>query len=60
MNAITAIWTNGQIVPSEPVDWPEGTRLVVRLIESSGEKVGLAEIEAVRKQMKEGEKDDAG
>ncbi len=29
MNAIRATWTNGQIVPSEPVDWPEGSELLV-------------------------------
>src|SRR5262245_35201922 len=25
MNAIKATWKNGQIVPAEPVDWPEGS-----------------------------------
>lgn len=29
MNAIKATWTNGQILPSEPVVWPEGTELVI-------------------------------
>jgi hypothetical protein len=29
MKAIHAIWTNGRIVPTQPVDWPEGTALVV-------------------------------
>jgi hypothetical protein len=27
MNAIKATWTNGQILPAEPVDWPEGSEL---------------------------------
>ncbi len=27
MNAIKATWKNGQIVPDEPVNWPEGCRL---------------------------------
>ena len=27
MHAIKAVWKNGQIVPSEPVDWPEGSRI---------------------------------
>jgi hypothetical protein len=29
MHAIKATWTNGQIVPAEPVDWPEGSELIV-------------------------------
>ena len=29
MNAIRATWRNEQIVPDEPVDWPEGCRLRV-------------------------------
>ena|SRR5712692_11894685 len=29
MNAIKATWKKGQIVPDEPVDWPEGCRLRV-------------------------------
>lgn len=32
-NAIPAIWTNGQIIPTQPVDWPEGTALAVEPIE---------------------------
>jgi hypothetical protein len=42
MNAIKAIWTNGQIVPAEPVDWPEGSRL---LVEPAPEAIGLDESE---------------
>lgn len=42
MNAIRAIWMNGQIVPAEPVDWPEGSQLLVELV-SAGEKVGFIE-----------------
>ena len=33
MKAIHAIWKNGQIVPTQPVDWPEGTALAVEPIE---------------------------
>jgi len=44
MNAIKAIWTNGQILPSEPVDWPEGIELVVEPV-SISEKIGLDESE---------------
>ena len=29
MNAIKATWKNGQIIPDETVDWPDGCRLVV-------------------------------
>lgn len=44
MNAITAVWTNGQIVPSGPVDWPEGSRLLVEPLPAS-ERIGLDESE---------------
>jgi hypothetical protein len=33
MKTIHAIWRNGQIVPTQPVDWPEGTALTVEPIE---------------------------
>jgi hypothetical protein len=33
VKAIHAIWKNGQIVPTQPVDWPEGTALAVEPIE---------------------------
>lgn len=37
MNAVTAIWKNGQIVLEGPVDWPEGRRLLVEPVtEASG------------------------
>ncbi|MSR56756.1 MAG: hypothetical protein EXS05_03675 [Planctomycetaceae bacterium] len=29
MNAINATWKNGQIVPDQPVDWPDGCALRV-------------------------------
>src|SRR5438046_286299 len=44
MNAIKATWTNGQILPLEPVDWPEGSHLLVEPLEPS-EKIGLDESE---------------
>jgi hypothetical protein len=43
MNAIKAIWTHGQIVPAVPVDWPEGSELVVEPIVPNGVKMGLTE-----------------
>ena len=42
MNAIKATWINGQILPTEPVDWPEGSELLVEPVASS-EKIGLEE-----------------
>ena len=44
MNAIKATWTNGQIVPAEPVDWPEGSELLVEAV-PTGEKIGMSEDE---------------
>ena len=42
MNAIKATWSNGQILPAEPVDWPEGSELLVEPVPLS-EKIGLTE-----------------
>jgi hypothetical protein len=42
VHAIKATWTNGQIVPAEPVDWPEGSELLVEPWPAS-EKIGLDE-----------------
>lgn len=44
MNAIRATWTNGRIVPAEPVDWPEGSQLLVEPLPSS-ERIGMDESE---------------
>lgn len=44
MNPIKATWIGGQIVPAEPVDWPEGSELVVKPVATAG-KVGLHESE---------------
>jgi hypothetical protein len=35
MKTIIAVWKNGQIVPTQRVDWPEGTALSVEPIEDS-------------------------
>ncbi len=43
MSAIKAVWTNGHIVPAEPVDWPEGSELLVDKVESA--RLGLTEDE---------------
>ena len=45
MNAIKATWKNGQILPREPVDWPEGSELVVEPMTATAEKIGLDEAE---------------
>jgi hypothetical protein len=45
MHAIKATWINGQILPSEPVDWPEGSELLVEPIVPSEAKIGLTEEE---------------
>ena len=29
MESIKAVWTNGQIQPLEPVNWPDGKKLIV-------------------------------
>jgi hypothetical protein len=33
MKTIHAIWKNGQIVPTQPIDWPDGTTLSIEPIE---------------------------
>ena len=45
MNAIKAIWTNGRIVPAEPVNWPEGSELLVEPLMNNREKIGMDEEE---------------
>jgi hypothetical protein len=37
MKPIHAIWQNGRIVPTQPIDWPEGTALVVEPVDSDTE-----------------------
>ncbi len=44
MHAVKATWTNGQIVPLQPVDWPEGSELLVEPLPAC-EKLGLTEEE---------------
>lgn len=44
MHAIRATWTKGRIVPAEPVDWPEGSELLVEPVRSE-EKIGMTEEE---------------
>ncbi|HUY88846.1 MAG TPA: hypothetical protein VMV10_08945 [Pirellulales bacterium] len=44
MHPIKAVWTNGRIVPAEPVDWPEGSELLVEVV-GRKDKIGLTEEE---------------
>ena len=44
MHAIKAIWKDGRILPSEPVDWPEGSELIVEPLVIS-QKLGLDDSE---------------
>ena len=36
MKAVHAVWRNGGIVPTQPVDWPDGTALVVEPVDPPG------------------------
>jgi hypothetical protein len=45
MNAIKATWLNGRILLAEPVDWPEGSELVVEPMTAQTGKIGLDEAE---------------
>src|SRR5262245_4945734 len=42
VKTIGATWKNGQILPDEPVDWPEGCRLTVEPLKNA-ETIGLPE-----------------
>jgi hypothetical protein len=35
LKTIRAVWRDGQILPTQPVDWPEGTALTVEPVEES-------------------------
>ena len=39
MDSIKAVWTNGQIQPLEPVNWPEGSQLVVEHFGLNGDDI---------------------
>lgn len=42
MHAIKATWSNGFILPSEPVNWPDGIQLRVEPM-SDSEQIGMNE-----------------
>ena len=37
MKGIQAIWKDGHIIPTQPVDWPDGTTLSIEAIEQPEE-----------------------
>src|SRR5437899_7984732 len=43
MEAIRATWKNGQIVLDGPVEWPEGSRLLIEPDQSQDEPIGMRE-----------------
>ncbi len=45
MNAIKGTWKHGQIVPDEPVDWPEGCEGFVEPLPDGPFKIGINESE---------------
>lgn len=45
MDSIKATWRDGQIMPAEPVDWPDGSELIVERIGPAQDKIGLTEEE---------------
>lgn len=42
MKAITATWKNGQIMPDQPADWPEGCRLKIEPLDQP-DQIGMRE-----------------
>ena len=40
MKAINATFTNGRIVLNEPPDWPDGIRVVIRLVATGDQGSG--------------------
>ena len=44
MNSIQAIWLNGKIVLTGPVDWPEGSKLIVQPVNQPA-RIGMTEQE---------------
>jgi hypothetical protein len=45
MNTIAGTYQQGRIVLRSPVDWPEGTRVEVMLVEPGIDKMGMTEEE---------------
>jgi hypothetical protein len=42
MNAIHGTYLNGMIVPDEPLDWPDGTRVYMEVIEDEDSPEAIA------------------
>ncbi len=45
MNTIAGTYQQGRIVLRSPVDWPEGSRVEVMLVEAGIDKMGMTEEE---------------
>jgi hypothetical protein len=43
MNAIKATWRNGQMIPLEPVDWPDGTEARIEPLGNPMHGLGMDE-----------------
>src|SRR5437763_1350061 len=43
MDAVRAIWKDGQVVLDSSVDWPDGSRLLIEPDSSNGETIGVRE-----------------
>ncbi len=43
MNAVRAIWKNGDIVPVGPVDWPEGCEVSIEPVSKDYDRIGVDE-----------------
>jgi hypothetical protein len=48
MSAIRATWKNGQIVPDQPVDWPEGLELQVEPLPAIADNASVSPEEIAR------------
>ena len=42
---LTGVWRDGQIVLDEPVEWPEGCRVVITQLPKGEESLGITEEE---------------
>jgi hypothetical protein len=45
MNEIEGTFRSGQIVPDQPVDWPEGCRVLIQPVSATQSPVGMSEEE---------------
>ena len=43
VNAVKAIWKDGKIVPGGPVDWPDGSEVLIEPVVGPPGKIGIVE-----------------